>query len=262
MRVPAQLGLALLSLSSSPLEGQDLQYRLVTKMVMPAMHTEIPSPAMTVSLKGAAMRMDTELPGAALSMTMIIDPTAKKMYVLHHGAKTYSEQPYVPPIAMPDSATLAKLKELAPKIRETGEQKEIHGRETNRVVMSMEVPNPIPGMSSVEPGMKLVLVSEHWVSYDPQLVAAYKNFASMMSRGEADPFALALTTQVRPGFPVTMRMLMVQVPVNTTYDEEAILRAGDQAERLSMGMTMEMHDVKVGNLDAALFTLPGDYTKR
>jgi hypothetical protein len=257
------LCLVVLLAAAGPVAAQDLQYRVRMQPTLPdSMKSDMPTPEMTVSIKGKSVRMDNEMrtPTGIMKSTVIMDDATSTFYILLHGDSMYMQGP-------DPAADMARMRDSvakrypsgvgAAKVTRTGERSRIAGYNAERVIIVANMPNGVPGA----PPKPLVAITDFWVATDPALAAAYRPFAERSARyGEAVPGADAMLSEVKE-FPLRSTHLLIDAPpAGQEVDAIAILKQ-DKPAGMTMRMTMEVHDVKLGPLPASLFKPPANYKR-
>lgn len=272
MRIPVLLTACVL-LAGSRAAAQDLQYRMIMTVDMPAMRSQLdnmPTPVITIYMKGTKMRTDTQVPMGNpdppalpeyMNMSVIVDQAAGRMFMLDHREKAYEEQPFKLPGGELDSVQQRALAQMKHTMTETKDTQTINGYAVKRSLMTMEMPvMPIPG---AQPGGKGLMIIENWSATESALVKAYESFRSLVAAVQSPGPASAMLDQIADtGFPLRMTMTMLSIPDSGTYDVEKILKAGGAAEGLQMRMVTEIKDIKIAQLDNSLFEVPKDYRKK
>jgi len=253
-------------LLAARVHAQDLRYRMITHLSMPAMPSMPDAPAMTMYAKGKSIRMDVEMPAGAdhvMQASTIIDLEAQKVIVLQPSEKVYLEQPFqLPRILLDSAATGSDGGAYRPKVFPTTDTQVIDGQATKRYLVTTELAAPpaIPGLE-LQAGSRVIVVVEQWLSSDPRLAQPYEAFARVMQGGEGNPLS-QLMAGMPKGFPIRSTMLMLQLPKDSAYDVESILKAGVTGPNVIMAVTTEAQDIRTDVLDAALFKVPAGYSRQ
>jgi hypothetical protein len=257
------LFLIVLLAAAAPAGAQDLQYRVRMQPTLPdSMKSDMPTPEMTVSIKGKSVRIDNQVksPTRIFESTVIMDDSTQTFYILLHGDSMYMQGP-------DPSADMARMRdslarrnpgsEMNAKVTRTGEHATIAGYDAERIVIVANLPGGVPGA----PPKPLVAVTEFWVATDARLAAAYRPFAERSARyGEAIPGADAMLSAIKE-FPLRSTHLLIDAPpAGQQIDAIAVLKEAKPAG-MTMRMTMEVHDVKLGPLPASLFKPPANYKR-
>ncbi|HUP89123.1 MAG TPA: hypothetical protein VM100_07235 [Longimicrobiales bacterium] len=242
--------------------AQGLQYKMIIKHNAIAGFGEMPAPEMLMSTDGSMMRVDVvmEMPGMApMRMSTIMDPVTKKMIMLRHDEKAYTEMPVPDVLAHLDTAAIRTAAKNIKQINDSQSRQVIDGRETHRVVMTSDFPPMLPGglFPKIAEGNRAVIVTEQWIANDPVIAKA---FIAMAKFGGSNvvPEELMKATSTG-GFAVRSTSLVIQVPKAAAVDAEAVLKAGVQAKGMLMSTTTAISDIKVGPVDPALFRIPSNY---
>lgn len=260
MRTPTLLTIALFA-AFVPATAQDLQMRMRmgTSMAGTAARTSLEH-GTTLSIKGNQVRIDQEV-GAdmgGMDASVIMDDSAGSAIMLLHSNKTYLNMGGVRASlkTTTDSVKAAMAIPDTGRTVVTGETATIAGYLTERQVKIVEAPGGMPNISS----RPVLIIHESWVTRDPALVAAYRDFAER---------AAAFATASGPGaslvdansneVPMRMRIIVIDASKKSA-DPVALLNQPDLP--VLMRTAMEVVEVKLGPLPDSLFTVPSDYQPR
>lgn len=257
MRVPPSVLLGILCLSASALSAQDLEYRLIMRAASTQPGAQPQAVESAMYIKGSRIRADSHASGS--SNSIIVDAAQGKLYPIDHAAHTYQEIPTdfaADTMLMKGDTARLRALGLIPQVTRTGETRTMLGFPAVRIVSVQK--QPFPG----EPDAQLVMISDSWVSQDPQLMRAFN--ASMEAArklmGGAAQSVMSLLPAEANGLPLATTTLMLKATGNASVDAMAVLRNPHPAGLL-MRSEMEATEVKLLSLPDSLFRLPATYRK-
>jgi hypothetical protein len=255
MRIP-RLSVLLLFLTSGTLAAQGLEYRVRMHMNMPGMAEGLPTPEMTMLMKGEKIRVDNSTHG--MSMSIIMDGVSGRFYYLNHSDKTYREEAkadHLPDDIPSDTATLRAMGML-PDIFPTSDTRTILGFAARRFVTVMRIPNP------GEPGSTMLSINESWISTDPKLKEAFQSSLNIAER-ILGPAAKELSSLMPPGaegVPLETNIVMLRRGATEKVDAFAILKDPNPAGLMTR-VRMETLAVELRAIPDSVFAVPAGYTK-